>query len=116
MKVESFQKKFPEAVEHFKAAWYQYMLYCYQVESGEAAPAAQNRSTYSLMELDRDVKGFPMLPPVKEKEDLPYMKAMVRSFLTAHYRELAKVYFRRWLKIGRFCFRSPTRACSLEAN
>jgi len=90
VKVQSFTQKFPEAVENFKGAWFEYMKYCYRVESGAEAPAAQNRSTYSLMELDRDVKGFPILPPVEEKESLPYMKRMVRSFVTAHYRESGK--------------------------
>jgi hypothetical protein len=88
VKVLSFQQKFPEAVEYFKNYWFEYMLYCYRVESGEEAPAAQNKTVNSLMELDRDVKGFPMLPPVEENESLPYLKQMVRSFVTAHYREL----------------------------
>ncbi|KAF8162562.1 hypothetical protein B0H34DRAFT_794366 [Crassisporium funariophilum] len=86
VKVLPFIKKFPQAVEHFKDYWYQYMQYCYQVESGEEAPAGQARSAYRLMDLDRDLKGFPMLPPVGEKESLTDMKAMIRSFVTAHYR------------------------------
>jgi broad specificity phosphatase PhoE len=106
--VLSFQKKFPEAIEYFKEYWFQYMQYCYWVELGEEAPTVQNRTTYSLMDLDRDEKGFPMLPPVGEKETLQDLKAMVRSFVTAHYRELAKIYIVCLLKIGRFCFWSPT--------
>lgn len=90
MKVQSFTQKFPQAVQDFKEWWIEYMMYCYRVESGAEAPATENRSTYSLMELDRDVKGFPILPPVEAKESLPYMKRMVRSFVTAHYRELGK--------------------------
>ena len=93
MKVLSFQKKFPEAVAYFKDYWCQYMAYCYQVESGEEAPAVQARSAYSLMDLDRDAKGFPILLPVGEKESLNDIKAMIRSFVTAHYRELTKFYF-----------------------
>jgi hypothetical protein len=93
VKVQSFKEKFPEAVEDFKMAWAEYMQYCYRVKSGEEAPVAHNRSINSLMELDRDDKGFPMLPPVKENESLGYMKQMVRSFVTAHYREL-KIYMR----------------------
>lgn len=79
------------------------MQYCYQVESGEEAPAGQVRSAYALMELDRDVKGFPMLPPVGAKESLQDMKAMIRSFVTAHYRELPSLYFITLLIKGRFC-------------
>ena len=90
MKVQSFTQKFLQAVEDFKQKWIEYMMYCYRVESGAEALAAQNRSTYSLMELDQDVKGFPILPPAEEKESLSYMKWMVRSFVTAHYHELAK--------------------------
>jgi hypothetical protein len=86
--VQSFKDKFPEAVEDFKAAWVEYMQYCYRVESGEEVPVAQNKSIHSLIELDRDDKGFPMLPPTKKNESLAYMKQMVRSFVTAHYREL----------------------------
>jgi hypothetical protein len=86
--VQSFKEKFPEAVENFKTAWFEYMQYCYRVESGEEGPAIQNKSIHSLMELGRDDKGFPMLPPAQEDESLPYLKQMVRSFVTAHYREL----------------------------
>lgn len=87
-----FFKKFPQAEEFLKDYWCQYMQYCYRVESGEEAPAGQARSAYRLMDLDRDVKGFPMLPPVGEKESLTDKKAMIRSFVTAHYREFTKLY------------------------
>jgi len=65
------------------------MKYCYRVESGEEVDSvAQNRPTTALMELDRDVKGFPLVPPARKEESLTYMKQVIRSFVTAHYREL----------------------------
>jgi len=64
------------------------MKYCYEMESGEIVDsAAQKRAINSLLELARDLKGFPLLPPVEENEGLVFMKQMIRSFVTAHYRE-----------------------------
>ena len=89
VKVQSFQAKFPEALEDFKAHWVEYMKYCYRVESGEEVDSvAPNRATTILMELDRDLKGFPLVPPALEGDSLAYMKRVIRSFVTVHYREL----------------------------
>ena len=87
VKVQSFRDKFPDAVADFQTSWIEYMKYCYRVESGEVDMVAQNRLTHTLWGLDRDVKGYPMLPPAREGDALPYMKKLIRSFITAHYRE-----------------------------
>jgi len=64
------------------------MKYCYRVESGEEVDmVAQNHPAHTLWDLDRDVKGYPMLPPAREGDALPYMKKLVRSFITVHYHE-----------------------------
>lgn len=89
VKVQSFVSKFPEALEQIKPYWVEYMKYCYRVESGEEVDlVTQNRATTVLMELDRDVKGFPLVPPAREGDTLAHMKRVIRSFVTAHYREL----------------------------
>ncbi len=119
VKVQSFQAKFPEAVEQLKAAWVEYMKYCYRVEEGEEVDSvAQNRATPVLMDLDRDVKGFPLVPPASSGDGLTYMKRVIRSFVTAHYRKFAKIYplCSCSLKFARFCFWPPTRSGPLEAN
>jgi len=97
VKVQSFQAKFPEVVEQLKAAWVEYMKYCYRVEEGEEVESiAQNRPTAALMDLDRDVKGFPLVPPASEGDSLTYMKKVVRSFMTAHYRKFTKFILFFW--------------------
>jgi hypothetical protein len=63
------------------------MKYCYRVESGEEVESvAQNRPSTSLIELDQDPKGYPFLPERQEGDNLVYMKQLLRSFITAHYR------------------------------
>ena len=85
VKVQPFAEKFPDAVADFKGAWIEYMKYCYQVESGDVvASVTENRSTASLVKLDRDPKGYPLVP--KEGGNLINMKRIIRSFVTAHYR------------------------------
>jgi len=97
VKVQSFEERHPEAIEAFKPFWFDYMKYCYEMESGERVDsAAQKRAVNSLLELARDVKGFPLLPSVEGDEGLPFMKQMIRSFVTAHYREYSNSTF--------FCF------------
>ncbi|KAF8816369.1 hypothetical protein BYT27DRAFT_7208515 [Phlegmacium glaucopus] len=87
IKVQSFEAKYPEAVEEFKAAWVEYMAYCYEVESGEQVESvAQSRATTALIELERDVKGFPLLPNSCVGDTLAFIKKLIRSFITAHYR------------------------------
>jgi hypothetical protein len=91
VKVQSFQAKFPEAVEQMKSAWVEYMKYCYRVEEGEEVESIpENRPTTVLMELNRDVKGFPLVPPASQGDSLTYMKRVIRSFVTAHYRKFTK--------------------------
>jgi len=88
VKVQSFRDKHPDAVAEFQNAWIEYMKYCYRIESGEEVDAvAPNRPANTLVELDRDVKGYPLLPPAREGDGLAYMKKLIRSFVTAHYRE-----------------------------
>lgn len=87
VKVLPFIEKFPDAVANFRKAWVEYMLYCYKVESGSSeveSVAAQNRQSTSLIILDRDPKGYPLVP--QENGNLTNMKHIVRSFITAHYR------------------------------
>ncbi|KAF8800968.1 hypothetical protein BYT27DRAFT_7262523 [Phlegmacium glaucopus] len=87
VKVQSFKEKYPEAVQDFTAAWIEYMTYCYEVESGEQVElGTQSRTTTTLMELERDVKGFPLLPDTSVGDTLAFMKKMIQSFITAHYR------------------------------
>ena len=98
IKVQSFVEKFPEAVSDFKQAWVEYMQYCYQVESGEVGSgevepvASRNRPT-ALCELDRDPKGYPLVP--EEVGNLANMKNIVRSFVTIHYRRFMLFSFCR---------------------
>jgi len=85
IKVQSFAERFPEAVDNFRGPWIEYMKYCAEVESGEVAPSfAENRSTVFLVELNRDTKGYPMVP--EDVGNLINMKRIIRSFVTAHYR------------------------------
>ena len=85
VKVQPFAEMFPEAVADFKIAWMEYMKYCYRVESGDVdTTVTGNRSTAPLVELDRDPKGYPLVP--KEVGNLINMKSIIRSFVTAHYR------------------------------
>jgi hypothetical protein len=76
---------FPDAVADFRIAWIEYMKYCYQVESGEIVESVtENRPTISLIDLDRDPKGYPLVP--QEEGNLINMKRIIRSFVTVHYR------------------------------
>jgi len=85
VKVQPFVEKFPDAVADFRIAWIEYMKYCYQVESGEIVESVtENRPTISLIDLDRDPKGYPLVP--QEEGNLINMKRIIRSFVTAHYR------------------------------
>src|SRR5882762_1659131 len=85
IKVQSFAERFPEAVDNFRGPWIEYMKYCAEVESGEVAPSfAENWSTVFLVELNRDTKGYPMVP--EDVGNLINMKRIIRSFVTAHYR------------------------------
>lgn len=85
IKVQSFIEKYPEAVADFRNAWIEYMKYCYQVESGDVVESVgENRATTSLIDLDRDPKGYPLVP--QEGGNLMNMKRIIRSFVTVHYR------------------------------
>lgn len=71
VKVQSFQEKYPEAIKDFKSAWVEYMKYCYQVETGEEVNSVtMNWSSTTLIVLDTDPKGYPLLPPPNEDENL----------------------------------------------
>jgi hypothetical protein len=112
VKVQPFIEKFPDAVADFRNAWIDYMKYCYQVESGEVVESvAENRSVASLMDLDRDPKGYPLVP--KEEGNLLNMKRIIRSFVTAHYRKMiSSNYFGKVLKFLSFRFRLRTKTGS----
>lgn len=121
MKVESFTEKYPEEVEAFSKTWVEYMRYCYKVESGEGTgedvqlARHQNRVTTSLMDLDRDTKGYPTVP--LEVGNLINMKNILRSFITIHYRKC--VHFLSAVLISlnlRFCFWTATRSGPMEAH
>lgn len=87
-KVLSFTEKFPDAVSSFKKDWIEYMRYCHQVETGEVVESVtENRSAPSLIELDRDAKGFPLVQKGWESGTLINMKNIIRSFVTSHYRK-----------------------------
>jgi hypothetical protein len=92
MEVQTFNEKYPEAVADFRNAWIEYMKYCYQVESGEIVESvAQNRSTATLIDLDRDPKGYPLVP--QEGGNLIMMRRIIQSFVTAHYRNYNQFYY-----------------------
>jgi ABC-type nitrate/sulfonate/bicarbonate transport system substrate-binding protein len=91
VKVELFIEKFPEAVEDFRNAWIQYMKYCYQVESGEVVESVTESRSTTLINLDRDPKGYPLVP--QEGGNLIKSKRIIRSFLTAHYRNYYQFYY-----------------------
>ena len=62
------------------------MKYCYQVESGEVVESVgEVRPANFLIDLDRDPKGYPLVPP--EGGNLINMKRIIRSFITLHYRK-----------------------------
>ncbi|KAF8797525.1 hypothetical protein BYT27DRAFT_7265673 [Phlegmacium glaucopus] len=62
------------------------MRYCYHVESSEEVDlVAQSWATTILIWLNRDVKGFPLVPPPQEGDTLVYVKQIIRSFITTHY-------------------------------
>lgn len=85
VKVQSFKQKYPDAVINFSDAWIAYMKYCYEVESGEIVESvAENRAATSLIDLERDPKGYPLVP--QEGGNLINMKRIIRSFVTIHYR------------------------------
>ena len=89
----SFGEKFPEAVIDFKAAWVEYMKYCYQMESGDLVESVgENRQIKTLITLDRDAKGYPLVPLPKEDDTLAHMKRVIRSFITAHYRKFHRSF------------------------
>ncbi|KAF8801180.1 hypothetical protein BYT27DRAFT_7115471 [Phlegmacium glaucopus] len=78
VKVQSFKEKYPEATQDFTAAWIKYMTYCYEVKSGEQVElGTQSQTTTTLMELERDVKGFPLLPDASVGDTLAFMKKMI---------------------------------------
>jgi hypothetical protein len=89
-KVQSFVDRYPDAVNDFRQAWVDYMKYCYEVESGEVesgeveSAASRNRTT-TLIDLDRDPKGYPLVP--QEGGNLANMRHIIRSFVTTHYRK-----------------------------
>jgi hypothetical protein len=67
------------------------MRYCNRVESGEEVDSvAQSRATTILIQLDQDVKGFPLVPPPQDGDTLIHMKRIIRSFITTHYRKLTR--------------------------
>ena len=85
VKVQPFIEKYPDAVSNFRNAWIEYMKYCYQVESGEVIElVAENQPATSLIDLEWDPKGYPLVP--QEGGNLINMKRIIRSFVTAHYR------------------------------
>lgn len=70
------------------------MRYCYQVEAGEVVESvAENRPAPSLIELDRDAKGFPLVQKGWETGTLINMKHIIRSFITIHYRKDEFLYY-----------------------
>lgn len=80
VKVQAFQEKYPEVVQGFKEAWIQYMEYCYEAESGQGVGSvgqSQPTSALKLIELDRDVKGYPLVPASCDGDTLVYMKKIV---------------------------------------
>jgi hypothetical protein len=81
-----FEDMFPEVVLAFENAFMSYMQYVQEVETGQAMEDfAKIRKRTSHIELDRDPKGFPLLPPATDADSLPNMKNLVWSFLTLHY-------------------------------
>ena len=116
-KLQPFRDKFPDAVADFQNSWIEYMKYCYRVESGEEVDmVAQNRPTHTLWELDRDVKGYPMLPPAREGDALAYMKKLIRSFITAHYRECQPLISFTFSFFQRLCIWPSAGSSALETH
>jgi hypothetical protein len=86
LKILSFEEKFPEVVVSHENACMSYMQYILDIETGGLVEdVAKIRSPSTLVELDRDIKGFPVLPPALSTESLPAMRKLIRSFLTLHY-------------------------------
>ena len=64
------------------------MRYCYEVESREEADTvAQKCQNHTLWDLDRDDKGYMMLPHYWADDTLPHMEKLIWSFIMAHYCE-----------------------------
>lgn len=92
------------------------MKYCYQVESDDFVESVvENRSVSSLIPLDRDPKGYPLVP--KDGGNLENMKRIIRSFITAHYRKDNLLFIFRSsanLLFLRFCVWSETGSGAME--
>lgn len=90
LNIVRFEDMFPELVVAFENGYITYMQYVLDIEAGEIVEDISKVRTWSLLiELEQDVKGFPILPPESTGERLPHMKNLVRSFVTAHYSELS---------------------------
>jgi len=77
---------FPDLVVAFENGYIAYMQYVLDVEAGDIVEDISKVRTPSLLiELDRDAKGYPILPQESTGETLPLMKKLVRSFVTMHY-------------------------------
>jgi len=117
VKVQSFQDKFPDTVADFQTSWIECMKYCYRVEYREEVDmVAQNCLTHTLWDLDRNVKGYLMLPPAWDGDALPYMKKLVQSFITAHYRKCQPLMSFIFSFFQRICVRSSAGSSALETN
>jgi len=117
VKLQSFRDKCPDAANSLKSSLMDYMRYTYRVEEGaEIDTVAQNRISHTLLELDRDVKGYPLLPVAQQGDGLHHLKRLIRSFVTAHYREHNYFFCHFQPHRFRFCIRSAPGSGSLETD
>ena len=91
LNIVRFEDMFPDLVVAFENGFIAYMQYVLDIEAGNIVEDISKVCTRSLLiELEREVKGFPILPPESTGETLPQMKKLVRSFVTMHYSELSR--------------------------
>jgi len=88
--LRSFEEKFPEEFQYFEKGLIKYMRYVEELESGTIVEEPKRQSAKTLMELETDDTGYPLLPSAVSdptKDRLEYQKRLIRSFLTNHYRK-----------------------------
>ena len=79
-------------------AFIKYMHYVDELANGTIVEEPKRQSAKTLIELETDGAGYPVLPaagsdPTKDK--LEYQKRLMQSFLTHHYRKSIQFLRRR---------------------
>jgi len=108
--LRGFEEKFPQEFQDFEMAFIKYMRYVEELQNGTIVEEPKRQSAKTLIELEMDGAGYPVLPAAGSdptKDRLEYQKRLIRSFLTHHYRKLIQFPRRRlcMLIVLRVCLR-----------